>query len=281
MHANLPKQKNTSFGRLVTIVGATFVAIGVLTIFKLYPAAFALFVLLTIGALLQGFRRKNLFIVISSATLLVAAIVGVILFLASQELKTPQIVGIIIGACGLLWLIIFVIVRAVTNRAMWWALIPVGLFIATALNFFFNNISVIDFFFANFLALGLAFLIWGLWKRLLGLVISGLILSTTGIGLFLAWGRENYLISNGLARTGLMLVVFSMGWFLIVLFDRFMNHRFLWWPLIPGGVIGVVGLGLYIGGQPTQALTFLGNTGSIVLILIGIYLLLIRWRKGL
>ncbi len=273
------KLKNFHHGGFVSIVGLIFVAIGILSIFQLYPAAFVLFVLLCVGSLVQGFYSKNLAIVISSAVLLVAALVGVILYLASQELETLQIVGIIVGACGLIWMIIFVITRIVTSRTLWWALIPAGLFIATALCFFFKNTGVLDFIFANSIGLGIALLTWGLCRRLLGLVIAGLIVASTGSGLFLAWGRNSNQALSGLARSGLMLVVFSMGWFLIVLFDRLLRHRFLWWPLIPGGVIGVVGLGLYIGGQPAQALTFLGNTGSIVLIFIGIYLLLVRWRK--
>jgi hypothetical protein len=38
----------------------------------------------------------------------------------------------------------------------------------------------------------------------------------------------------------------------------------------------MVGWGLYIGGNPGNALSFIGNTGSIGLIVFGIYLLLMR-----
>jgi hypothetical protein len=40
-----------------------------------------------------------------------------------------------------------------------------------------------------------------------------------------------------------------------------------------------VGTGLYIGGDPTRALGFIGNTGSIALMIFGLYLLLMR--KGI
>ena len=40
--------------------------------------------------------------------------------------------------------------------------------------------------------------------------------------------------------------------------------------------MAVVGWGLYIGGNPDNASTFISNTGSVALIIIGLYLLLIR-----
>jgi hypothetical protein len=73
-----------------------------------------------------------------------------------------------------------------------------------------------------------------------------------------------------------MLVWFALGWMLITVFSRVITTRFVWWPLIPGGILGVVGWGLYIGGNPSNALTFISNTGSIAMIIIGAYLLLLR-----
>jgi hypothetical protein len=73
-----------------------------------------------------------------------------------------------------------------------------------------------------------------------------------------------------------MLVWFALGWGLITIASRILTSRFIWWPLIPGGLLAVVGWGLYIGGDPGNALSFIGNTGSIGLIIFGIYLLLLR-----
>jgi len=72
------------------------------------------------------------------------------------------------------------------------------------------------------------------------------------------------------------LVVFSLGWGLLILFGRMLTARFVWWPLIPGGIFAVVGWGLYIGGDPGNAMSFIANTGSIGLIIFGLYLLLMR-----
>ena len=81
---------------------------------------------------------------------------------------------------------------------------------------------------------------------------------------------------NTLAQTGIMLVCIGLGWLLITVFSRVITAQFVWWPLIPGGILAVVGWGLYIGGNPNNALSFIGNTGSIALILFGIYLILLR-----
>jgi len=74
-------------------------------------------------------------------------------------------------------------------------------------------------------------------------------------------------------------VCFALGWGLIILFSRVTTQKFIWWPLIPGGLLAVVGWGLYIGGDPHNAVSFIGNTGSIGVIIFGLYLLLLR--KGI
>jgi hypothetical protein len=66
---------------------------------------------------------------------------------------------------------------------------------------------------------------------------------------------------------------------LITIAARRVTHKAVWWPLIPGGILAVVGTGLYIGGDPTHAMGFIGNTGSIALMIFGLYLLLMR--KGI
>ena len=50
-----------------------------------------------------------------------------------------------------------------------------------------------------------------------------------------------------------MLVWFSLGWILITVFLRLLMKKFIWWPLIPGGILAMVGSGLYIGGNPENA----------------------------
>jgi hypothetical protein len=66
---------------------------------------------------------------------------------------------------------------------------------------------------------------------------------------------------------------------MISLFGRWIGRRSIWWPMIPGGILLMVGSGLYIGGDPTRAVGFISNTGSIALVIFGLYLLLMR--KGI
>jgi hypothetical protein len=73
-----------------------------------------------------------------------------------------------------------------------------------------------------------------------------------------------------------MLSWFAFGWALITACARMITHKYIWWPLIPGGILIMVGMGLYIGGDPRNALGFIGNTGSIALMIFGLYLLLMR-----
>jgi hypothetical protein len=178
---------------------------------------------------------------------------------------------------GLGWLLVTAGTRYFTNRTDWWALIPGCVLGGLGLTLLFSQLRWMDL--ALSLAIGVAIplLIWGLAERKVGLIIPGSLLVGIGPGLFHAWGVIP--VGNGLVSTGIMLVWFSLGWFLILVFTRMVKQRVAWWPLIPGGILGVVGTGLYIGGDPSNALGFIGNTGSIGLMIFGLYLLLMR--KGI
>jgi hypothetical protein len=121
------------------------------------------------------------------------------------------------------------------------------------------------------------FLASGYGYKLLGLIIPGGILIGIGPGIYFAWGATSEV--NPLASTGLMLMYFAVGWFLISLFAKLIKNIIIWWPFIPGGIIAVTGFGLYLGGNPDNAAALIGNAGSISIILFGFYLLL--WRKGI
>ncbi len=106
------------------------------------------------------------------------------------------------------------------------------------------------------------------------MIIPGALLIGVGPGISLAWG--DLVATNPLAQTGLMLIWFALGWGLIIVFSRVITTKFIWWPLIPGGVLAMVGWGLYIGGDPDNAINVIGNSWSVGLIILGLYLLLLR-----
>jgi hypothetical protein len=153
-------------------------------------------------------------------------------------------------------------------------MIPGGIITAIGCCLLFSQIRVVDFVLYFSIGLGLVFLIWGLVERLFGLIIPGCLLLGIGPGVNIAWGNINQ--PNGLTQTGVMLVWFALSWIMITVFSRAITAKFVWWPLIPGGILAVVGWGLYLGGDPKAAVGFIGNSGSIGLILFGVYLLLLR-----
>lgn len=173
------------------------------------------------------------------------------------------------------WIIIFIILRLFFQNTAWWSLICAAVFGGTAYSLLFSKATIFDFVMSICLLLGAVFLLWGYLQKLLGLVIPGCLLITIGPGISIAWSRAAS--PQGLVETGVMLVWFALGWLLITVFSRIILKKFTWWPLIPGGVLAMVGWGLYIGGNPDNALGFVGNTGSIALIIFGVYLLLLRF----
>lgn len=194
---------------------------------------------------------------------------GGLLNLAWQESLALLLAGFAAG-----WFGILVLTRLLLKRYAWWSMLVGGIIASLALCFAISDMRAVDFFGYLLAGTGIFLLLWGLFAHIFGLIIPGCILSGVGIGLYQAWGASADL--NGLARTGIMLVIFALGWGMITVFSRPITEQFIWWPLIPGGVLAITGYGLYIGGAPNSALNFIGNTGSIGLILLGLYLLLMR-----
>lgn len=185
-------------------------------------------------------------------------------------------IGRIALCLGLGWLLVL-FTTAQRTRTAWWAGIPAGILVALGACLLYSPIRWGDFVLYMSLGVAVPLLVWGLGARILGLAIPGCLLGTIGPGIYVAWQASEG--ENSLVRTGIMLVWFALGWALITLSGRAILEKYLWWPLIPGGIIVMVGLGLYIGGNPDNALGFIGNTGSIMLMIFGLYLLLMR--KGI
>jgi hypothetical protein len=185
--------------------------------------------------------------------------------------------GVILMGFGLGWFLITLLSIFVLHRTAWWTLVPAGTVGCLGLCLVFTPLRLLDFILYLGLGVGFPLLLWGIFRHILGLIIPGCIVTTVGIGIYMAWQGSGE--ANSLAQTGVMLVWFAIGWGLITLFSRSLFQKFVWWPLIPGGVLAMVGWGLYIGGNPENASNFISNTGSVALIIIGLYLLLIR--KGI
>lgn len=125
-------------------------------------------------------------------------------------------------------------------------------------------------------ALGVAFLAWGAATRNVGLLIPGGILGGIGVGAMLIEGPFAHLGDE--AKGGIFLLSFGLGWGLITLLSAIFTPKAHWWPLIPGGVMVVVGGALLVSGVAPGVLAVLGNIWPIILILVGLWLI-VRWRE--
>lgn len=175
-------------------------------------------------------------------------------------------------ACGFLGILFFTLLFG--KHHAWWAFLVACILFGTAYPFITDHLSVFVFIASISGLVGLAFLAWGFFERIFGLLIPGSLLSGIGPGFYLGFISNSG--NNELVQVGILITCFGLGWILITLTSRMINPVFLWWPLIPGGILTMVGWGLTIGGNRGSAMTLIGNTGSISLIIFGLYLILLR-----
>jgi hypothetical protein len=269
---------DNAYRAIISLAGVAFVLIG-LSIFLdpyLHTAWLALIILAMVGivALIQGIKLKRLGLLLTGGIALCVGASGYVAFNILTGSPLVQRIGVGVLAFGLGWGLITFFTRLFTANTSWWALAPASIFASTGACLIFSSLKVVDFVLYISICLGLAFLVWSVSQRLFGLAIPGSLLIGVGLGVFLGWNNLEHI--NGLTQTGMTLVWFGISWGLIIIFGRVIMERFIWWPLIPGGVLAMVGWGLYIGGNPSSALSFIGNTGSLGLVIVGAYLLLLR-----
>jgi hypothetical protein len=127
-----------------------------------------------------------------------------------------------------------------------------------------------------FPALALIFLAWGIAARSPGLMVPAGIFIGLGLGTWLVTG--DWLTSNMVADTkgGIFLLAFAVGWASITLLSALFTREVHWWPLIPGGIMAIVGVALVIGGNAVQTLAWLNYAWPLAMIVIGVFLLLRR-----
>lgn len=208
-------------------------------------------------------------------TLALGSGIGLILLENVQTIDNPgKKVGYGLFLFALCWVILAIVLGGAKNVARLWPLILATILFPFATMLILDHTTYLHFILAGCIGIGFSLAGWGIVKHLFGLIIPGSILMTTGPGIFYAWRPEA--ISNGLSQTGIMLVWFAVGWVIIALSSRFLFSQVIWWPLIPAGVLAFVGWGLVLGGNELVAKNFIGNSGSIIVILIGLYLLLLR-----
>lgn len=200
------------------------------------------------------------------------------LFVLMQKISLLDLntrLGIGFGVNAVVWILIFLSFYLCKKSKAWWSFFVTAVLVGLSIVFFTKKIDFLDFVLYISLPIGLVFIVWGMFSKKIGLIIPGALISTIATGVYMGWSGSQQ--PEGLKETGTMLVWFAFGWIMITILSRIIEKKFIWWPLIPGGIFLMVGSGLYIGGNPGNALGFLGNTGSIGLILFGIYLILLKF----
>ncbi len=129
------------------------------------------------------------------------------------------------------------------------------------------------------LAIGVIFLVAGLAAHSRGLLIPGGIISGVGAGIVVMEKLGSLISEDG--KGGLFLMIFSLGWLLISLLSLVVPEEdgtryFMWWPLIPGGILAATGGMILQGETGLKILGVIGQGWPVVLIGIGLYLLLRR-----
>lgn len=124
-------------------------------------------------------------------------------------------------------------------------------------------------------ALGIGFIGWSILSGNKGLMIPGGILSGIALGSFLA---DSVMATRleGDASGGLFMLGFAAGWFAITILTLIFFGEFQGWPLIPGGIMALIGIGIFTDGVLLQLLSNIGRFWPVILIAIG---LSIVWKQ--
>jgi hypothetical protein len=262
----------------ILLVGSVLISLGIILLLSNYLHSYwLLFSVVPLTGLIlviESIRNKKFGLTISGSLLCGHGTGILIFFLSGNFLLLTQRLGWLFLSAGMSWIMITVISAVYHAKSPWWPMIPGVIICATSFVFYFTNLRLVDFVLFIVTSVGIVLLGSGILFRIFGLIIPGSILLGIGPGVYLAWGTSYF--ESPLAKTGGMLVCFALGWAGITFFSRAVTFKFVWWPLIPCGVLATVGWGLYIGGNPDGSISFVGNTGSMVLILLGIYLLLLQ-----
>jgi len=116
--------------------------------------------------------------------------------------------------------------------------------------------------------IGVAFLVAFAFTRQYGYLVPGGIMTGLGVGIVasgrLAMADEQ---TGGAIVLGLGLGFLSI-WVIGTIVHVIRHH---WWPIVPGGILAVVGVALLIGGQAVSLLDYWG----VVIVAIG---LIVLWR---
>lgn len=125
------------------------------------------------------------------------------------------------------------------------------------------------------LMLGIGFTAAGIVTKHAGWFIPGGILNGIGLGVLLI---ESGIVSGEPLEGSTFLLAFALGWASISLFTRLFSSKTLLWPLIPGGIMALIGSALLLGEVGLGMLGLLNYLWPLLLVAGGI-IILVRSRS--
>jgi hypothetical protein len=87
----------------------------------------------------------------------------------------------------------------------------------------------------------------------------------------------NVLTLEGTGTAGVILLGLASGFLAISVFSPYVGQPFFSWPIIPAGIIGLIGMMLLVGGVMLDVLAFVGNIWPLFLVAAG--LIVIFWPR--
>jgi len=123
------------------------------------------------------------------------------------------------------------------------------------------------------LLLGGSMLVWGSLSRRSGWIIPGGVLTGIGLGILAMEGPWQFPAE---LQSGIFLLCFAFGWFLITLLTAVFTCT-QWWALIPGGIMAVIGGSILLTNGAVRW-EDLNLVYAIILIIIGLVFLVYRGR---
>jgi hypothetical protein len=75
------------------------------------------------------------------------------------------------------------------------------------------------------------------------------------------------------AQGALFMIMFATGWVIVAVGGTLFTRTFVWWPLIPGVIMGYIGAAVLLGGAWVQVLEFVSDWWPIGLVGLGAWLL--------
>lgn len=116
------------------------------------------------------------------------------------------------------------------------------------------------------IALGVLFLVAYTATRVYGYLIPGAILAAVGVG---EWIHE--VNGRDIANGGMPLVALAVAFASIYLIDALTTTTARWWPLVPGTILGFIGVSLWL--ERTDFIEQAARWWPLALIAIGVFVL--------